>query len=118
MGETALLLCVALRRPPVVIGTFPLPYHARLVPVQLFHAACPRRLLVCVLPASHLPRVALEVTVGFHIVIPPVVAVARVEPAIVLLVALVLQYVPVSIVALAFAALKSPVRRQQHAEHR
>ena len=121
MGETVLLLCVARRRPPMVIGTFLVPYQARRVPLQLFHAVCPRRLLVCVPPASHVngrvhivdaalvSRVSLQVIVGVPSVGSPAVAVARVEPAIVLLVALVLQYVPVSIVALASVALKSPV---------
>ena len=130
MGETVLFLRVVRRKPPMVIGTFLVPYQEKHVPYRVFPAVCPRIFHVFVALALRIsgrehivdvalvPRVSLQVVVGVPFVGSPTVPIPHVEPAIVLLVVHVLEYVIVAIVALAFAALKSPVRRQQHAEHR
>ena len=130
MGETVLFLRVVRRKPPMVIGTFLVPYQEKHVPYRVFPAVCPRIFHVFVAPAlrisgrehivdaARVPRISRPIVVGVPFVGSTAVPIARVELAIELLVVHVLEYVLVAIVALAFAALKSPVRRQQHAEHR
>ena len=114
----------------MVIGTFLVPYQEKHVPYRVFPAVCPRIFHALVAPAlrirgrepildvARVPHISRPVVVGVPFVGSAAVPIARVEPAIVLLVVHVLEYVLVAIVALAFAALKSPVRRQQHAQRR